>query len=68
MEKLIRAFVQLLVVKATKKENKLKNILKNKSTDFILLHLIKSFNISTGSFYWEIKGSIRVKKLFGETI
>jgi hypothetical protein len=35
METIIRAFVQLLVVRATKKENKLKNILKSKSTDFI---------------------------------
>ena len=40
METLLRAFVRLLVVKATKKENKLKIILKSKSTDFIAFYIL----------------------------
>lgn len=42
MEKLILAFVGLLVVKAPKEENKLKNILKSKTIDLFAFYYTES--------------------------
>jgi hypothetical protein len=42
MERLILAFVGLLVVKAPKEENKLKNILKSKSIDLFAFYYTES--------------------------